>query len=61
MHALGAKRDKRQYEAESERKATMTRKSRIVPLEISKIGVFLARFDEIERNLQEISEKTMAL
>ncbi len=39
----------------------MTRKSRIVPLEISKIGVFLARFDEIERNLQEISEKTMAL
>lgn len=61
VHALDAKRDKRQYEAESERKAAMTRKSRIVPLEISKIGVFPARFDEIERNLQEISEKTMAL
>ena len=39
----------------------MTRKSRLVPLEISKIGVIPARFDEIERNLQEISEKTMAL
>lgn len=32
-------------------------KLRIAPLEISKIGVFFARFDEIERNLQEISEK----
>lgn len=61
VYAFDVKRDKRQYEAESERKAAMTRKSQIVPLEISKIGVFPARFDEIERNLQEISEKTMAL
>ncbi len=36
-------------------------KLRIVPFDNSKIGVISAKLGEIERNLQEISEKTMAL